>query len=168
MENGATRSGSQPGRDRRRLLAAVSHLGEPVAKTDLSELGFATLSISDSCTACGACGKACPTEALRFEKNEEQMTFSISFSAHNCIACDLCDHVCLPDAIAMNHAPTFEQVFEAKEPVTMASGQLVRCERCRGWMAKRENVNLCPLCEHRRTHPFGSMLPKKRIKGLPS
>jgi hypothetical protein len=28
-------------------------------------------------------------------------------------------------------------------------------------MAAREGVQLCQLCEYRREHPFGSMLPKK-------
>jgi ferredoxin len=128
-------------------------------------LYFATLTISDSCTACGACGKACPTEALRFEKNEDAMAFSISFSAQNCVACDLCDHVCLPDAISLNYAPAYEEVFGAKETVIAESGSLIRCERCKTFLAKREGTKLCPLCEYRRTHPCGSMLPKKRLKG---
>jgi ferredoxin len=181
MENSVTESKRQPGRDRLRLLSAVSHLPEsslwsrtasspdsqelaPALQNQLNGLYLATLTISESCTACGACGKACPTEALRFQKNEEEMTFSITFSVQNCIGCDVCDHVCLPDAINLNHAPTFEQVFGAKEPVIAASGTLVRCERCKVLMAKRVGVALCPLCEYRRTHPFGSMMPKKAMK----
>jgi ferredoxin len=164
MENDAARSSHQPGRDRLRLLAAIPHLGSPAADVDLTGLGFAVLTISDSCTACGACGKACPTEALLFEKNEEEMTFAISFSAQQCIACDRCEHVCLPDAITFDRLPDFEQVFSAKTPVVIASGRLVRCERCKTLMSERNGVKLCPLCEHRRMHPFGSMLPKKAMK----
>jgi Fe-S-cluster-containing hydrogenase component 2 len=168
MENGVTDSKRKPGRDRLRLLAAVSHLAEPAAEIDLRELSFATLTISESCTACSACGRACPTGALRFERNDGEMTFSISFSAQHCIACDLCDHVCLPDAITINHAPTFEEVFGAKEPVPVESGELLRCERCKTLVAKREDTKLCPLCEYRRSHPFGSMMPKKLVKGTRS
>lgn len=164
MENGITTSERKPGRDRLRLLSAVTHLPEASASVDLQEFDFATLTISDSCTACGACGKACPTQALKFEKNEEAMTFAISFSARNCIDCNICDHVCMPDAITLNHAPAFEEVFVAKETVVAESGTLVRCERCKTLMAKREDVTLCPLCEYRRTHPFGSILPKKVVK----
>jgi len=165
MENGMASSSRQPGRDRLRLLSAFSHLSEPSGSADLNGFGFATITISASCTACGACGKACPTEAIHFEKNEKDMTFSISFSAQKCIGCDVCGHVCQPDAITLNHLPTFEQVFGAKEPVIAESGSLVRCERCRSWMATREGVRFCPLCEYRRTHPFGSMMPKKIVKG---
>jgi ferredoxin len=166
MENGITTPERKPGRDRLRLLAAVSHQGSAAAAPDnvIDGFYFATLNISDACTACGACGKACPTQALKFEKNEEEMTFSISFLAQNCISCDVCDHVCMPDAITLDHSPTFEGVFGAKEPVMAVSGALVRCERCRTFMAKREDVTLCPLCEYRRSHPFGSMMPRKIIK----
>lgn len=165
MENGVSESKRQPGRDRLRLLAAVSHLPEPSREADLHGLGFAALTVSDSCTACGACGRACPTAALHFEKDEDEMTFSISFSPRDCIACDLCEHICLPDAITLNHTPTFEQVFGSKEAVMAASGQLVRCERCKTLMSKREVTRLCPLCDYRREHPFGSRMPKKVIKG---
>jgi len=164
MENGVTTAERKPGRDRLRLLSAVVHLPEPPASADLSGFDFATLSISESCTACGACGRACPTQALKFEKNEEEMTFEISFVAQNCIDCGLCDHVCLPDAITLNHAPTFEQVFGEKGPAIAHSGSMVRCERCKVLIAKRDHVRLCPLCEYRRTHPFGSLMPKKLVK----
>jgi ferredoxin len=164
MENGVTTSERKPGRDRLRLLSAVSHLPENHASVDVNEFGFATLTISDSCTACGACGKACPTQALKFAKNEEEMSFSISFSTQDCIDCGVCEHVCLPDAISLNHTPTFEEVFGAKEPLVAESGTLVRCERCKTYMAKRDDKTLCLLCEYRRIHPFGSMLSKKVFK----
>ncbi len=165
MENGLSTSRRQPGRDRLRLLSAVSHLPAPsVSEAALNDFGFATLTISKSCTACGICAKACPTEALHFLRNEEEMTFSISFSVQKCIGCDVCEHVCQPDAITINHAPTFEQVFGATEPSVLQAGPMVRCERCKTFMAAREGVTLCPLCEYRRTHPFGSLLPKKIVK----
>jgi ferredoxin len=164
MERGAAGSSHQPGRDRLRLLAAIPHLGAPETEVEVHGLGFAVLAISDTCTACGACGKACPTGALRYEKNEKEMAFTIAFSARLCIACEICDHVCLPDAITMNRVPDFNQIFDAKDPVILASGQLVRCERCKTLMSERNGTKLCPLCEYRRTHPLGSMLPKKVMK----
>lgn len=164
MENGVTTSKRQPGRDRMRLLSAVSHFTEPATEVRLHENRFAMLSIAESCTACGACGRACPTEALHFEKNDETMTYSLTFSPQNCIGCDLCEHVCLLDAITLNHEPTFEQVFSVKEAQVVESGSLVRCERCKSLMAARDGVKLCPLCEYRRMHPFGSMMPKKILK----
>lgn len=168
MESGPVSSKRQPGRDRLRLLAALSHLSAPDDTPNLEGFDFATLTISESCTACGACGKACPTEALRFQKNDAELSFSISFSAKNCIDCGICDHACLPDAITVDHAPTFEEVFGSKEPVIIASGALVRCERCNILMAKREDTKYCSLCEYRRTHPFGSAMPKKVLKEVRS
>jgi ferredoxin len=165
VESGVSESKRQPGRDRLRLLAAVAHLPEPSRAADLHDLGFATLTISDACTACGACGKACPGDALRFEKNDEELTFSISFEARNCIACDICEHICLPDAIVLNRTPAFEQVFGTKDPVNVISGQLVRCARCKTLVSTRDGKTLCPLCEYRRDHPFGSLMPKKVVKG---
>jgi ferredoxin len=167
MENATAASQRQPGRDRMRLLSVFGHLPklqDAGFQPDLTGFGFTTLTISDSCTACGACSRACPTQALKFEKNENEMTFSISFSAQNCIGCDLCDHVCLPDAISLKHAPTFEEVFGVSNAQVVESGSLVRCERCRTLVAKRDGVKLCPLCEYRRTNPFGSMMPKKVVK----
>ena len=130
----------------------------------MTGLGFAALTISDACTACGACGRACPTGALLFEKNEGEMTFTISFTAQQCVACDRCDHVCLPDAINIDRFPDFEQVFGAKASISIASGQLIRCGRCKTLMSERNGAKLCPLCEHRRMDPFGSMPPKKAMK----
>jgi ferredoxin len=160
MENGPAGSKRQPGRDRLRLLAAVSHLPDPESDStvNLDGFGFASLTISESCTACGACGKACPTEALRFEKNQEEMGFTLSFTPQDCIGCDLCAHVCAPAAITLDHEPSFEKVL-AKEPVLARSGELVRCERCKTLMAAKPDVRLCPLCEYRRANPFGSMMP---------
>lgn len=168
MEDSITESKRQTGRDRLRLLAASAHLAKPSSEVDLDGFGFAALSISAACTACGACGKACPTAALRFEKNDEALTFSITFSPRDCIGCDLCDHVCLADAVSIDHEPTFAQVFGPDRPAELACGPLARCERCKTLMAKRDGARLCPLCEYRRAHPFGSLLPKKVIKGTPS
>ncbi len=78
LENGSTSSSRQPGRDRMRLLSAVEHI--PSAQiaapdTTLEGFRFTTLTISEACTACGTCGRACPTEALKFEKNEAEIDF---------------------------------------------------------------------------------------------
>ena len=164
MANGTSSEENKLGRDRLRLISAVSHLPEPSNHADLTGFGFATLTISDACTACGTCGKACPTQAIKFEADDNEMTFKIAFAAQNCIDCGICDRVCLPDAIKLNHAPSFEEVFGVKEARVVVSGPLVRCERCKTLTAKREGVNLCPLCEYRRTTPFGSIMPKKIVK----
>jgi len=163
MEKGMAESARELGIDRLRMLFGLSHLLEekPRENLNLKGFSFATITISEACTACGACGKACPTRALQFEKENEETIFSISFSAQHCVGCNICEHVCLPNAITLDHTPTFEQVFGSKEPTIVESGQLVRCERCNTLIAAREGLKLCALCEYRRAHPFGSMLHPK-------
>lgn len=160
-EDGHAGQGKQVGRNRLRLLNAVKSL--PVEHTPmpfgLKDLDFSNLKVSEACTACGVCATACPTQALRFEKTENNKNFTLTFSAPDCIGCDICARVCAPAAISMELNPLFEDVFGPGKPVILQSGQLVRCNRCNALMAAKPGVRLCPLCEQRRKNPFGSLLP---------
>jgi ferredoxin len=159
IESGHTTAELRPGRDRLRLLGAMGHLPDFTEnKSSLVGMDFAWLSVTETCTACGVCGRACPTGALCFEKSEDETTYSLTFSARKCIGCEMCVHVCAPEALFLNHEPTFAQVFDA-EMVTLQAGELTRCGRCKTSIAARPGVQLCPLCEYRRTHPFGSSFP---------
>jgi ferredoxin len=159
IESGHTTAELRPGRDRLRMLGAVAHLPDFTrATTSLVGMGFAWLSVTEACTACGVCAHACPTGALCFEKSEDGSTYTLIFSPRRCIGCGVCIHVCAPEALSLNHEPTFAQVF-AVEAVTLQAGGLIRCGRCKTSIAARPGVQLCPLCDYRRTHPFGSSLP---------
>jgi ferredoxin len=138
-------------------VGAVAHLPVPDATNifDLSSLGFASLSTTVACTACGACARACPTRAIQFIQNEKETTFMLALSARNCIGCEICVHVCVSSAISVNHTPTFIQIF-GQEMVTLLEGGLVKCKWCGILMAAQPEVHLCQLCENRRTRPFGS------------
>lgn len=161
VEDGHSSQGKHVGRDRLRLLNAVKslpveHLPTPF---NLKDLDFANLKVSEACTACGVCATACPTQALIFEKTENNKNFTLTFSAPDCIGCEICANVCAPAAISIEHNPSFEDVFGPGKPVVLQSGQLVRCSRCNALMAAKPGVRLCPLCEKRRKNPFGSLLP---------
>ena len=166
IENEQTKPGHRPGRDRLRLLGAVAHLPapQPGYTGSIMDMDFAWVSVSETCTACGVCAHVCPTSALQFEKNEAEKAYTLTFSARNCIGCEMCMHVCAPSAVSVNHTPTFAQIF-GEETMTLQEGELVKCERCGILMAAKPNVHLCPLCEYRQTHPFGSMLPPG-LKGI--
>lgn len=157
----ATTGERRPGRARLRILGAVSHLPEIEREQDpLPEgLGFAALSVSASCTACEACARACPTGALRFERHEADRSFRLSFMPEACIGCEICIHVCAPAAIEVSHKPSFNEVFGQSGAVILQEGELSRCRKCNAYFAAKPGVQLCPPCEFRRSHPFGSMLP---------
>jgi ferredoxin len=162
IDNGEPRQPHQPGRNRLRMLRAANAMPEPSesAAATLLEGSFSQLTVSPlTCTACGACARACPTQALILQKDTEQQQFVLAFYPQNCIACGFCVRSCAPQAIQMSGQPEFRQVFHTRKAVLMLQGKLTRCDRCNSLMAARPNVHLCPVCEYRQSHPFGSMLP---------
>jgi Fe-S-cluster-containing hydrogenase component 2 len=149
-----------PFHERLRFLGAVEQMPappKPDQSTSLAGLGFALITVSDECTACGVCARACPTGALQMETAES--SFRLIFSAQICIACDICTHVCAPNAITLTHEPTFGQVFGAEVDQLVQSGNLTNCSKCRAPFAARAGAELCPVCEFRRQNPFGSAIP---------
>lgn len=161
MENVSSGSEKRPGRDRTRLIGAVAHLPalENAADRDLDGFGFASVHISESCTACAACAKACPTGALSFTKTVDGKGFSLDFSARKCVDCDVCVHVCAASAIETRDVSTLSEIF-VTETVNVFKGALIKCERCGAPIAGRPGVTFCQVCEFRSKNPFGSMLPK--------
>ncbi|MFH2039829.1 MAG: 4Fe-4S binding protein [Chloroflexota bacterium] len=169
MDTGQTTGNRGPGRNHLRTLAAIEHLPAPT-KPDillLDELDFAFLSVSETCTACGVCARACPTGALHFKKNEDDSVFSLDFKGRLCTACEICVHVCAPSAITIDRNPSFKQIF-SEETVTLQAGSLVKCSRCGILTAEREETSLCPLCEFRKENPFGSLYPPGLRQDMPA
>jgi ferredoxin len=153
----------QVGRGHRRLANAMAHLAQPNKGKDndlsLVGLGFGTLEVNETCTACGSCARICPTGALIFETDGEGSSYSLNVNPQQCIGCQACLHVCAESSIRLDPAPSFDRVFGSKEPITLRSGELFRCERCQALFAARPGAYLCPLCEFRQQNPFGSRLP---------
>ncbi len=154
-------SAGQPGRDYRRIANAVAQLSPSLAEKDpvLTDASYAMLSVSNTCTACGVCGRACPTGALQFVMNSEETTYQLAFSPSFCIGCELCAHICAPAAIFVDHAPSFYQVFGSKDVIPLHEGALAHCEQCKATYAAKPDTYVCPACEYRRKNPFGSKLP---------
>jgi ferredoxin len=155
-----TPAGRQPGRDRLRLQNALKHLPapQPARPGSLKGMDFAWVSVSEACTACGVCARICPTNALQFGKYAGETAFQLTFQAANCVGCDMCLHVCGPAAMTIDHDPTFARIF-SQENVILRAGALIKCKKCDAPTVALPGVELCPVCEFRRTHPFGSMLP---------
>jgi ferredoxin len=151
-----------PPRERRRILEAAAHFPKertPGEAVRLEDLQWASVSITADCFACGVCARACPTGAIEFERDEVEASFRLSFHSEACTACQACVHSCAPGAIRLQAAPAFEQVFASLEPVVLLEGGLKRCQRCNAWIAAQRTSSLCPVCEYRKKHPFGSSLP---------
>lgn len=150
-----------PGRDRLRLNNALAHLPEPTMLLDASiETGdFVMLSVSEKCYACSICARACPTGALKFQMTDEKTHYWLYFNARACIGCEACIHVCAPDAIEIDRAPTFTQIFGESERRALREGELSKCVQCKTLFAAGSGQDLCPVCTYRRKNPFGSMMP---------
>jgi ferredoxin len=160
IEKDAAHAERKAGRGRLRLNNAIAHLSEPQnGGVPLAEMGFAMLTVSESCTACGACARLCSTGALTFETNESDLHYGLCFMPRDCIACEACLHTCAEEAISLEHVPTAEQVWGPQETVLLRHRELTRCGRCNAWFAARSGVHLCPSCEFRQKNPFGSRLP---------
>lgn len=154
----------KPGPARMRILRGMVHLTAPslAVNPQLPTGDFAILVVSEACTACGTCGRACPTRALQFSVDENSQTFQLNFFPRLCIGCDLCTHVCSPKAVSIDHAPSFHQVFGLTGPRLMQRGKISHCESCQTVYASRPGLSLCPVCEFRQQNLIGS----KQHQGL--
>jgi len=161
IEQKKTGSSHTPGRDRRRIVNAVEHLSASKAENDpiLAGITYTTLSVSDSCTACGVCARACPTNALHFMSDAENKTYQLSISPQYCIGCELCAHSCVADAIVVGNDPLFSQVFGSEPATILKEGDLALCDKCNVAYAATPGTRLCPTCNFRKKNPFGSKIP---------
>ncbi len=151
----------QPGIDRMRIVAALRYFSPPVSTANpvLDACGFSLVTVSEDCSACGSCWRACPTAALKFSLDEAERSYQITFLPSACIGCGICERVCEPGAISIQAAPTFSDVFGVQEALPLRTGLFARCDRCNSVYPARDGTRLCPVCEYRRKNPFGSRLP---------
>jgi len=126
--------------------------------------------VSDACTACGVCASMCPTGALEFETDKEETQFLLRFSSKNCTGCGICVDYCAAEAASLlvgDEVLAKGLPEKALEKRVLIRGELERCERCHAFFTRNSHAEtikaeaLCPLCEFRRTNPFGSIIPHK-------
>lgn len=134
------------------------------ATATLEGFDYALLTVDERCTACGTCAKVCPTDALVLEIDEEH--FRLNFSAEECIACELCRTSCTPEAITLTRNPMIKHIFQDEEPGPLIDGDLIQCIRCGAHIAEWTASRMCPVCEFRSLHPFGSFIPPSVRKTL--
>ncbi len=129
--------------------------------------GFVRLAANENCTACGVCARVCPTGALKLDTQPDE--FRLTCAVPRCTDCGACVDLCEPAALSRDGAPTFAEII-APEPLVLRAGALKRCTRCGARFADAIEKNLCPVCEFRLRHPFGSTSPRAgalRLKNEP-
>lgn len=162
----ASQTGPRPSANRLRMVAVISQLPD-IRQDTPSPTGFATIAISEDCTACRSCERACPNQAIEYSQHEFK-TFQLHFEPERCIGCGICEQLCIPEVLTIDQRPSMKAVFGSDEPVLLLEGEITRCERCNIVMAKKPGVTLCPVCEHRRKNPFGGELSPRLLRLIKS
>lgn len=57
--------------------------------------------ITDDCNFCGACSILCPTDALKMDTENNQV--SITLNPAKCVDCSLCEDICFTKSISLQH-----------------------------------------------------------------
>ncbi len=68
----------------------------------------------DKCSACAACSKKCPAEAIHVDRAAKRLVFE----PFRCIVCEACREICTKDAIgleAVHRKPAAEKLVEHHE-----------------------------------------------------
>lgn len=158
MNETGTTHGPRPARERQRVLNALAALparAAPAAADYPAGGGYALVTVSAACSACGACPRACPTGALRWEC-PDPAAYRLIFEPRLCNGCEACCHVCAAEAITVQAEPSFEAVYGVPAARVLSEGGLMRCQRCGAGTAVRPGKHLCPTCEFRSQNPFGA------------
>jgi ferredoxin len=148
--------------ERRRLLAALGLLPSPrplsLCPAPLYGQAFQQIRVVGDCTACGVCVRACPTGALKLIQADEHGHFELEFLSAACTGCSICLDMC-PGALEQGGVPFMAELV-AQQWVTIASGELARCQRCGACLAENAlHDGLCATCAFRKENPFGSRMP---------
>lgn len=147
-------------------MRAVQLLGPPLPEArevPLPMRGLCLLQVADSCTACGACARICPTGALEIAIDDEAFRLTVSPTA--CTGCAMCLHVCGPGALTRDASPTYTDIFESPGMHVLREGPVVRCLRCRVPFPAAAGSEYCAVCDFRRENPFGAFETPGRRPG---
>ena len=85
-------------------------------------LGLTSMAVSESCTLCSACTKACPHGSL---KMDDQHLF---FNASTCTGCGACITACPEHAITLSGAS--DRISQVMQSQQVYKDELVTCVKC--------------------------------------
>ncbi|WP_462327107.1 NADH-quinone oxidoreductase subunit I, partial [Desulfobaculum sp.] len=126
-----------------RLGATLSPQETAPCDTPSNVLPVSAVTVSETCTACGACARACPTGALRM--TVENGAFHLEHVPWQCIGCGLCRRTCLPKSLTATPGTPAQLAAPSQH---LASGKLGTCARCGAVFATTDGP-LCRLCARR-------------------
>jgi len=116
------------------------------------------------CTACGVCVRACPTGAL--DLVHDATTSVLTHHTDRCRSTGACMDLCPAGAITSSGPATFGAVVD--DPTTVvATCTTTTCPRC-GARHVANPGSLCPVCDFRRTHVFGTHLDVAGTRAAPA
>lgn len=112
-----------------RVMTALSEITQASFRVEHPNIGLGLIELGPSCTVCGSCASACPTDALTYEYEESGA--SVSFDAGACVACSQCVVACPErdrDAIRLTSVVDTDSLSEGR--AVMRTDGIVNCSRC--------------------------------------
>ncbi len=107
------------------LAEASNETAAVVLRHERSPLGDVRIDVS-GCTGCESCVRACPTDALACEKEDDGL--AITFDPNLCTGCGLCARWCPEDVVQVEHITDLGALSIARTELYRDSQ--VHCERC--------------------------------------
>lgn len=120
---------------RGRLLEHLGHvqLGDQGTDIPATQVPFAEVLISSSCSACGLCARYCPTGSLSFVTTaspaDARNSFILSFRMSTCIDCGICAVACPEGAVTFGATLDTASVNQP-DPIELRRGALATCSSC--------------------------------------
>ncbi|MCH9813057.1 MAG: 4Fe-4S binding protein [Epsilonproteobacteria bacterium] len=109
--------------------------------------------ITKACNNCGECVQFCPSEALTYTANSDEIIYQMG----KCIDCDICNHICKVDAVIDNNEKEFDLVtFAFDRAESLIKHDLRVCKVCRCAFPYTEGELICSRC-HTFENDFGDM-----------
>lgn len=100
------------------------------------------------CTACGACSRACPSEALCL--SEDGPGRSLSFTPGLCTGCGHCLAVCRAGAVSREALGTLARFIGGPKIFRLGEAAAQPCIRCRAMFAPNgTDDGYCPVCRRK-------------------
>lgn len=97
------------------------------------------------CTACGACSRACPSEALHL--SEDGPGRSLVFAAGLCTGCGCCLTVCRAGAMTREASVNLARFVGGPEIFRLKETAVLSCRRCRAsFTSDATNDGYCAVC----------------------